>query len=246
MALPDSLLRHLDRRHNGSYTLVGNNAAQISGAVGPQELDELDRATAAAGCQLRLVSGVLVVASPNIIPSVQGGGGGTVISSTLLSSDAAALTLSGLDLSAWTHVRLVSQVRASLATEGAGNWERLFLRFNSDSGANYLWSTENDDGTPVNNTTPGYISGIFCGHAAGPNMAAGQYGLGFADLMLPGSTTSYKNLVSHNNIPYQTQTLSTSGGGIWKNTAAITRLDVIANDGGNLLAGSRLILVGVA
>lgn len=83
MALPQQILRHLDRRHNGNYTLVGGNAAQLNSTSGPQELAELNRAAVAAQCEVRLVNGVLVVASPGIIPSVSAGGVAVKVASTL-------------------------------------------------------------------------------------------------------------------------------------------------------------------
>lgn len=174
-----------------------------------------------------------------------GGGGAELIGEHLLLADAAALTLSGLDLTDWAQCRLIIQARSVLGTDGAGDYTRNFIRFNSDTGANYLWATENDDANSVNQGAGGYVNGIIAAHGTGPDEEAGIYGICFVDLMYPGATDHYKNVYSYGVISYLTTSLSTHGGGIWKNNAAITRIDCVANDGGNFIAGSRMALIGI-
>ena len=179
-------------------------------------------------------------------PVTGGGGGGSVIAEVQLDSAAGIISLSDLDLSDWAQVRVLTHLRAVLASEGAGNWMRAMLRFNGDDGANYIWGVQNTDGANVSNESVGYIDSIEAGHMAGPNKAANLWGTNIYDFFNPGASGFYKNVNIYGGIPYGASCIGTFGTGFWLSTDPITEISVLGNDLGDIQAGSRLIAIGIA
>src|SRR5512146_2033866 len=70
MSLPDSLIRHLNRRHGGAYSLPDGNSAKFTGDIDAQLFDELMRAAVASKCEVKMVNGALAVTQPNWIPNI--------------------------------------------------------------------------------------------------------------------------------------------------------------------------------
>lgn len=121
------------------------------------------------------------------------------------------------------------------------------LRFNGDSGANYEYefmtaaSTVNSAGESI---SPTFIAIANVPAATAP---ANNFGVGMVDIPAHASTVGWKQLMSRYNVITSTAT----GGiqtavlaGIWKSTAAITRLTLTDNSGGNFVTGSRVALWG--
>lgn len=70
MSLPDSMIKHLNRRHGGAYTLPDGNSAKFTGDIDAQLFDELMRSAVASKCEVKMVNGALAVTQPNWIPNI--------------------------------------------------------------------------------------------------------------------------------------------------------------------------------
>lgn len=183
--------------------------------------------------------------------SSSGGEGGTLIAQSVLGADAASISLSGLSLSAWTQVRLLSILRSVPGGTGSsGEWGKILYRFNDDAGANYVWAFLNHETSHNANGDAGWNNGMACGYMPGPNANTNYLGFQTVDLFNPGAASGYKGAIWQGGSPITIGgngiVFSSEGTGFWKNTGAITKILAMENDGGNLKAGSRLILLGIA
>lgn len=169
--------------------------------------------------------------------------GFSVLADVTLGADAASLDLSGLDLSGWYLVRLVSILRCT-----SGAWQRSMLRFNDDAARNYLWTVKNNDGSAADSSnTATYIAGLEAAHGPGPDQGANYWGVNHVELINPGVNDAYKPYkLWGGNMPISTPyALATTGSGFWQNTAPITKISQVGNESVNWQAGSRAVLLGV-
>lgn len=122
------------------------------------------------------------------------------------------------------------------------------VRFNGDTGANYdVSDMQGNNSTPVGAQAISQTS-IPIGVLAGANATANRMGIGELTIAMYSSTAMHKICVGMSNA------LSTSAAadcwlqgrsGLWKNTAAITQIDLIIGNGGSWVSGSRAYLYGV-
>ena len=168
----------------------------------------------------------------------------TVLKDVTLASPAAQLDLSGLDLSGWYMVRLSFSVQAA-----SGQWSRTMMRFNDDAARNYIWNVRTNDGAVANSTdTVNYTAGLEVSHGSGPDQGTNYWGTNHVELINPGVSNAYKSYnLWGGNMPINTHSysLETIGGGYWQNTAPITKISLVSNEGPNWVVGSRAVLLGV-
>lgn len=182
-------------------------------------------------------------ASQVAISGSAGAGGLIILFQTTLAVAAASLD-TGAGGIAGGHGDLLVVIIARSADAAISN--NLLLRFNNDSGGNYDWSwVYNGAATPqgaAGNLATSAIVGKTQSATGIANTAAAT------ELTIPGYdlTTFYKSGVGRSGA------LDTSGNAYsvasafqWRSTAAITRLAVFSAGGGNLIAGSRLIVYGM-
>jgi hypothetical protein len=121
----------------------------------------------------------------------------------------------------------------------------LYLRFNNDSGNNYVY--QRLGGTNASAFADAQLtqSAMFLGYLPGTNAPANSCGVG--EIMLPGyaNTTFHKQMISAEGFRYgagvgQQQTERNTG--TWLSTAAITRIQLV---GGNWVTGSKAVLLGL-
>ena len=190
--------------------------------------------------------GVLFSIDKNGVPSAGGGGGSQVLADVTLGSDGPQFSTPTLSLTGWFLVRVIAQLQAAQAGEGAGAWIRAAMRFNGDAGANYIWGTQALDGTFVNQGTAGYANGIQGFWGSGTNFSTNYWGANIYELTTPAATDRYKSVSYQGAVPWGTSAMGGFGGGYWNNTAAITQITFASNDGSNFRAGSRVVVLGVA
>ena len=165
----------------------------------------------------------------------------TVISDTTLGSDTATFDLQSIP-STYTHLRIMLLARATPAA-AAQNPQ---LIFNNDSGSNY------DYQNTVYNTTASIAEGVgvaFIRIGSIPAANAPSNVFSTSIIEFPFYRSAF-----HKTLQFQQQLKLASsttnqftdvGGGLWRNTAAITRITLALN-AGSYLTGSRLILYGIA
>jgi hypothetical protein len=135
----------------------------------------------------------------------------------------------------YSHLLIVGTCR----TDRANANDYLALRFNSDTGSNYddyKWDTA---GNGVNNA----VNRLTAAYVTGDSATAGR--AGSFQIWIPdyARTTFHKNVtgtsVSANNPN------AAAYGGLWRNTAAITTIDLLPEVGTNFKTGSVATLYGI-
>lgn len=121
------------------------------------------------------------------------------------------------------------------------------LRFNSDTGNNYLWQqnqTNNTTSSPSN--SGGLTSVIQVGAAPASTATASFFGAGSFTVANP-SGAIYKTVSAMSQAQVTTSNSYVGAyGGQWNNTTAITSVTLLAAaGGGNLVAGSVFTLYGI-
>lgn len=175
------------------------------------------------------------------MPVISGGGSGsgaiTRLSNNVLGADAASIDVTGLS-QAGTHLRIEVLARS---TRAATNIDNLFLRFNNDSGANYYSEGVIPTGTGALSgsqllTQTGLAPGCPAATATANLFVAIVFEIPYytsAQLKSGLWSAGYSKALSTGNIVYDAQ------GWTWNNTAAITRVTLLAANG-NLLAASSM------
>lgn len=178
---------------------------------------------------------------------VQGGGasqgvGLQLLSTTTLGSDG-TFDVSGIDQT-YSDLILIGIVRG---TRAAATVDTLWMRFNNDSGAHYdnqfLDSHGSTTASSVSNTDAAiYAASIIPASTA----TAGDFGYFCAEIPGYASTVWNKTANCDYSSPITAGSLVWRGflGGVWRSTAAITRVQVLGQTTANLLAGSQLRIYG--
>ena len=145
------------------------------------------------------------------------------IATTTISTSTSSFNFNSISGS-YTDLVLVA---SNVTTTSAGGW--LSIRFNSDSGTNYSFTELYGNGTSANSFRASNASSIPLDYY----ITAGVNHTGFislAHIMNYSNTTTNKTvLVRENNTSDPSFPGAGSIVGLWRNTAAITSITVVAN-----------------
>lgn len=160
-----------------------------------------------------------------------GGGGDVVLYDETLASAAASFDTTGIDLSGYTHLRVVAKTRAT----DADNPMR--MRFNNHSGADYGWNNDISSASPQ--------TFMVCGYGTGSGDAATEWGVSYIDIPFYENTSMNKVL--------QFQNVTRTGGLMYfiigmgfffqQTNLPVSRIQLVA--GVTWDVGSRMIVYGV-
>ena len=172
-----------------------------------------------------------------------------LLETEILTGTQASVTFSSLDSTYgadYQHLQIRTTARSDRASDTNS---RLYLRFNSDSGANYFSHELGGTGSSVfsayiNSYTGSYNTGIVNIHTTPASSAATNvFGACVYDILDPFETTKYTTTrffggqaQSHNRVVLVS--------GAWANTDALTSI-TITDIHGNLISGSRFTLIGL-
>jgi hypothetical protein len=151
-------------------------------------------------------------------------------------------------LAGYKHLKVEFQGRSDRAGQV---FEGVDIQFNGDTGSNYD-SISND----FNNSTSvigssesiGATAGLL-GSITGATGVANVAGAFTAEIQNYGSTTFHKNYNSFGGVKYANSTTNVHNylhSGVWRSTAAITRIVVKTRNASNFIAGTRLTVYGIA
>lgn len=186
-----------------------------------------------------------------ITPSGGGGGGGglTVLSDTTLGADG-TFDISGIS-DAHDHLLIKLVARGARSAD----FEALHMRLNNDSGSNYDMQGTQDFNSQANNERIGApefgngTSAPYVGIIPAATSPSGSAGIVDIEIPFYSGTTFNKNVLAHSTSSLTNDSgnqRTTQFGGEWRNTAAVTRIQITCGSGANnFLAGSRLIIYGV-
>lgn len=147
-------------------------------------------------------------------------------------------------LGTFTHLQIVYSARSDVA----GTNDVLNMRFNSDSGANYDIERLRVNSTTVAGAETIAGTSAQIGTVAGSTAASGNCGAG--EIMVPDyrGTTFHKQGTTTNTFKQSNASANTfvqQYGYAWRNTAAITQIDLILSTG-NFVSGSKFTLYGLS
>ena len=154
------------------------------------------------------------------------------IATSTLGSAASTVTFSSIS-SAYTDLVLVAYMKPI-----SGGNNNALLRFNNDSGSNYSATYLAGDGSAASSTRGTNDTGLFVsyGNANGSNEPIFKF-----NIQNYSNSTTFKTTLNRNDA---------AGGwtsaivGLWRNTAAITRLDIVTTST-NIEVGSTFTLYGI-
>lgn len=160
-----------------------------------------------------------------------------------LSSSASSVTFTNLgQYSDFQHL----QLRLSARTNRSGaDLDNVGIQLNLDSAGNYSWHQLYGDGNPPGSNAGTSTTFMLTGVVGGGSQASTIFGGEVTDLLDPFETTKYTTIRTFGGA-------STAGGkqvvlrsSLWRNTAAITQINIISITGSSFTAGSRFSLYGL-
>jgi hypothetical protein len=119
----------------------------------------------------------------------------------------------------------------------AGNEGNILVTFNSDTATNYSWTNIYGNGTAAGSSRSLSQTAIYA-YCAG-NTAS--FDAGFFHVMNYANATTYKCTLNRGNVAAGAVV---ARAGLWRSTAAITRMDLTSSSG-NYASGSTFTLYGI-
>ena len=165
----------------------------------------------------------------------------TLISSNVLSSSAASVTFSAIPA---TYTDLV--VRCSARSDAAGTSDRMRIYFNGETtGTNYSGTNLQGTGSVAASGSDANDAGAILGAIDAATATASTFGNG--EIYIPSYTVSQNKPFSDFSASENNATAASIRiyADLWRNTAAITSLQLVVNSGGNFVSGSSFYLYGI-
>lgn len=152
-----------------------------------------------------------------------------IATTTVSGSSTSTITLNSIP-GTYTDLVLISNwVNSSSSTDTV-------IRFNNDSGSNYSSTTLTGTGSSALSNRYSNVSGVYISYNTG---TSDRYGI--TQIQNYSNTTTYKTFLNRgNSASIDVQAVV----GLWRSTAAITRIDIV-NNVGVFNAGSTFTLYGI-
>jgi len=161
------------------------------------------------------------------------------ISTTYLEADAASVMFSSLG--SYEHLQLRCSARSDRTGVG---YDRLRVRFNSDSGSNYsnhwMWG-ENTTGSANRQATNPDIEVYYIDDTKNNAAVFGGVVLDILDYRNGSKNTTVQYVAGFKD----ENEIASFGSGLWDNVAAVTAIELAADAGSNLMRGSEFTLYGL-
>lgn len=220
----------------GDYvTVLGyqNSGGTLQMNTGYQCTFTLERVDEATTSQVVVPSGAQVLICSQVLTSPQG-----IFDTNTL--------LGGNIPQTYNHLKMLLVARSSLASNNDG----LYLRFNNDSGANYdQEGFYGQGGTYSGTTLSNGQTQTFVGYPPGTSVQANAAAVYEYTVPLYTGTTFFKNVKYSGgwNGSTAASSIATAGVGGWRNTGAITRIQIGMGVFGanNFVTGSAFHLYGI-
>jgi hypothetical protein len=180
-----------------------------------------------------------------------GGGGGGVanayewLETQVVGTAVASITFSNVNTNyAATYQHLQLRITGRVTGNQSGSGAAIRLRFNSDTGNNYIAHQLYGDGSSVVSNQSGATSGIGLQRFTDGGATASAFGAIILDILDPFETsknTTTRQLGGNAN----NSSFIFMNSGLWVNTAAITTIYFEPQVGTNFAVGSRFSLYGM-
>lgn len=163
-----------------------------------------------------------------------------LIASNTLTSSAASVTFSAIP-NTYTDLILRVSVRGTAGAVG----QSLNLQFNGSGGTAYSATRLRGDGSTASSNRTSSTDQIYLSQTVNGSTSTADT-FGSAEIYIPSYTASQNKPLSNfaaaeNNA---TQAYNTTQAGLWRNTAAINQIEILAG-GDNFVSGSSFFLYGI-
>jgi hypothetical protein len=160
---------------------------------------------------------------------------------TVTGSSVSSVTLDLTGITGYTDLVLVVQGRF----DSANQIREFRLRFNGDSGTNYSSTRLIGDGSSPSSDRLSNFSNMRLGVMPAATATSGIFGNAICHIMNYSNATTYKTVLNRTN---DAQGWVVGAVGLWRNTAAITSIDVAISETqtGNWVVGSTFTVYGIA
>ena len=153
-----------------------------------------------------------------------------------------AVTFSSLSSYAADYQHL--QIRAAHRNDANDTAIYLGLRFNSDSASNYNRHFLNGTGSSVTSAALANADYIWLGESVSSQIVANSFAGTVTDILDAFETTKFKTVRSlSGQTGSRNQIFLTSGA--WRNTNALSSIELLLPQGGSFITGSRFSLYGI-
>jgi hypothetical protein len=142
----------------------------------------------------------------------------------------------------YTHLQLRGIARTDRSD---GNQDALKIRFNSDTGNNYVNHYLLGNGSSASASGATGISGVFADGITNTNSAANCFGAFVIDILDYANTNKYKTNRALSGREDNTVGAVWFESGLWVNTNAISSITIIPNTGPNFVQYSHFALYGI-
>jgi hypothetical protein len=166
-----------------------------------------------------------------------------LISTTILGSAQSSVVF---DVSSYTSTYKHLQIRVVTRTDRGANEDILGIRFNGDTGSNYITHLLYGTGSTVasgSSFSGGPHTYIYSGFTAAGNNTANAFSGHVVDLLDPYSTS--KNTTMRQFFGQPAGNLVGLFSGLWRNTAAVSSITLFPAIGSNFNSTSRFSLYGI-
>jgi hypothetical protein len=158
-----------------------------------------------------------------------------------LSASASSVTFTGIP-SEYKHLQIRMIGRIDRTAEAN---DFFTIRYNSDTGSNYVWHALEGSGATVYAESGTGTSLPRNGDIAATTAAAGIFGVGVIDILDYTNTNKYKTTRSFTGRDANGSGWVWFGSSLWLNTAAISTINILPTYGTGFQANTQFALYGV-
>ena len=137
------------------------------------------------------------------------------------------------------------QIRMFARSNRATNPEFLKINFNSDTGANYSWHYIYGQGASVAAGAGASATYMFSEYYGGAAQASGVFGAGITDILDYANTNKYKTIRDLGGYDNNGDGSISFQSGSWRNTAAVSSIQITPGGGTTIQQYSSFALYGV-
>ncbi len=161
----------------------------------------------------------------------------TPIATTTLASDTSTITFNSISGS-YTDLILVLLGRSTRSSTD----DTILFRLNNDSGSNYSRTRLVGTGSAAASARDTNQTAFNFDVISAASNPSGEFSPEIFQIMNYSNSTTYKTVLARTNTA---STYVTAQVGLWRSTAAITRIDLTLNTGPNFLTGTMATLYGI-
>jgi len=163
------------------------------------------------------------------------------IATVSLSSNQSTITFDNIP-STWQHLQLRGTMRSNVASTGSDSG---LLRLNNNSGSNYSVHRLYGTGSSVSADAFASRTDMLIPVQARSGNTASSFGVFVINLLDYNNTNKNKTVSMLCGADFNGSGDIWLVSGLWQNTAAVTRIDIIGSNSGSFVSGSHFALYGI-